>query len=697
MSSEFQRVIYHLIEDHAGSTSGGLTISEQFRPDAADDPTTFRKLNAAFLILLAGEAHSDHEKAGEFLKVLADDPSWKEAVYCYQEALGLVPAEIKKRVSTDSGFADTLTDLSSWLKAGGKNSPGETDKNVEKFWGFFFPEGVPEMEDRTAQVERLRELRKIRITRLNPEPITRPAEEVLFTSNILLTVPSPSKPIENLPLGKKIRESLKNTTGEDQRYWYDHPIQVGVEPEHNEALYGLKGLSDALQFEKDRGVVEEDSRLACVLSVSVTHEGLQSIARDYLEEILHADGGIRNIDAYVFTEIEAGRLIDEVFSPAVEKYIKGKNPGILKEIFGTDGEYGRHYTFLKAIAAVWQVLINPKIKGTFKFDLDQVFPQKELVEQTGFSAFEHFMTPLWGAEGVDHKGQEVDLGMLAGALVNQRDIHRGLFTPDVTFPSGISHADERVFFSKLPQALSTEAEMMTRYGDGGLDGKTACIQRIHVTGGTNGILIRALRKHRPFTPIFIGRAEDQAYLLSVLLPESGRALRYVHKDGLIMRHDKEAMAAGAIKAAALGKLIGDYVRILTFSSYARALPWSFEEIKSTVDPFTGCFISRIPITLVYLRCALKAASFFAEETEESNLEGAEFLRMAVGRLHRAVRDDIGEPNPLIEIYRREKEAWNLFFDLLDKFERDLKKNDPFIFKLREKARAIVEECKIKIG
>ena len=53
---------------------------------------------------------------------------------------------------------------------------------------------------------------------------------------------------------------------------------------------------------------------------------------------------------------------------------------------------------------------------------------EELIEQTGASAFEHFQTPLWGATGQDAEGQPIELGMIAGALVNQRDIHKGVST-----------------------------------------------------------------------------------------------------------------------------------------------------------------------------------------------------------------------------------------------------------------------------
>ena len=37
---------------------------------------------------------------------------------------------------------------------------------------------------------------------------------------------------------------------EDQIYWYDHPIQVGVEQDKNEFLYGLRGLEEAFCLKK---------------------------------------------------------------------------------------------------------------------------------------------------------------------------------------------------------------------------------------------------------------------------------------------------------------------------------------------------------------------------------------------------------------------------------------------------------------
>ena len=88
---------------------------------------------------------------------------------------------------------------------------------------------------------------------------------------------------------------------------------------------------------------------------------------------------------------------------------------------------------MKAMAAFWNVFIEPQVKATFKIDLDQIFPQQTLVEQTGDSAFEYLTTTLWGASGTDFQGRPLELGMIAGVLANESDIDKSLFTSDVPF------------------------------------------------------------------------------------------------------------------------------------------------------------------------------------------------------------------------------------------------------------------------
>ena len=45
--------------------------------------------------------------------------------------------------------------------------------------------------------------------------------------------------------------------------------------------------------------------------------------------------------------------------------------------------------------------------------------------ETGKSAFELLTTPLWGAKAKDPQDRNLDLGMIAGALVNERGYSKG--------------------------------------------------------------------------------------------------------------------------------------------------------------------------------------------------------------------------------------------------------------------------------
>lgn len=219
-------------------------------------------------------------------------------------------------------------------------------------------------------------------------------------------------------------------------------------------------------------------------------------------------------------------------------------------------------------------------------------------------------------------------------------------------------ADEVVFFSGLPQALSTEAEMMLKYTT-----PTDAIQRIHVTGGTNGILVDYLFKVRPFAPTFIGRAEDQSYIFSTL-GKSGPKLGYVHKPVLIMRHDKEAFAMEAMEAARIGKMVGDYERMLFFSEYTKVCTTDFAAAKELVDPFTGCFCIPIPYTTTFIRFALKALGFFSGGKPQ---DAVDFTLQGLPRVEKVVHfvnSDDG-PSELRKVFEAEQKAWDQFYNALD--------------------------------
>ena len=700
IEKSYHDIISCLVGDGPENGACGIDIVGQFQPEDNSRVAVPRNVNAAFLISLSGDGHSRYTAAVEYLEEMENDPLWTNLVTFYREGIHLLLNEFWDFCSSGNNGVERVEALITKLSQQ-KESLSSSQTIQDDIWKLFHPEASDILNNKEHQEDILRGNRKIEITNLNHKPVKNVPREVVFTSNALITIPPAGKKYKDLGIKPDLWNALEEVVQEDQAFWYDHPVQMGVEPDRNEILYGLHHLSESLLYEKKLKNAGEEDELTVVLSASVTHEGLQGIVKEYIESELERSHDLPGLKVYLFTEAETASLIHEVLVPAANKYFSDikDSASLLREVVGVNGKYGRHYSFLKAVTAFWQVFVDPDKKATFKIDLDQVFPQEKLLEETGKSAFQHMMSPLWGAEGIDSHGNPVYLGMMAGALVNEEDAGTSLFTPDVTYPSPHFRGEDTIFCSKIPQALSTLSEMMTRYGNGDIDGSNSCISRIHVTGGTNGILIDALRRYRPFTPVFIGRAEDQAYLLSALFPRDKEpALRYFHNDGLFMRHDKHAFAAEAIKAAEIGKIVGDYERILFFSNYARILSPEVDEIKSVIDPFTGSFVSPLSQNLAYLRLALKAAEFFSTKEEESEYKGFALVETGTRRLRASIQEvSMGDGNGLKERYRREQKAWDLYYDILDKIESALKEEDQFALELREKAEKLVLSARVITG
>ncbi len=657
-----EKIISAIIDKN--SQIPGSQVLKGFNIDAEGQVDICRSLNSAFIICLCGKDHQEYNSANAWLQEMKEDIRYAPLTKFLINGLSHIKYEIEKQTHSDSDFSTRLLDLNKYSL---DNKDFSTPESIDAMWSVFFPEAEGIFKNKENRSKDLRDLRTVKITAKNPEPILNPGKQIIFTSNILITVPDSKTDINTLNYSENLKNGIKLAAEEEQMFFYDHPILIGTPREANEIIYGLNGLNTTAEYEKKNGFMPGDQKLTCILSASVTHKGLQKIVKKYIKEELENYGRFEHLDIYIFTEEDTEKLIDEIFLPAA--LLMGKSDSenqfrenILKSVFGVDGEYGRHYSFLKAISAFWNILVDADKTATFKIDLDQIFPEKKLKEQSGKSAFEHFQTPLWGAEGIDSFGNKIELGMIAGALVNEKDIHKGLFTPDVEFDNRQNlKLEERFFYSKLMMGLSTGSELVTRYGENGIDGETSCIQRIHVTGGTNGILVKSLLKHRPFTPGFIGRAEDQAYLLSVL-GKNSTGLAYLHEDGLIMRHDKEAFAGDAMKAASAGNMIGDFIRTLYFSRYTEILTDNISDIKKTIDPFSGCFVSKIPVTTVLLRFCMKAADLF--EAGENQLS-ADFMLQSFERLERSIEFAYGNENLLQKAYMRDREGWNLYYDILD--------------------------------
>lgn len=651
----------------------------------------------AFLTILSGTGGEPRvEEARRRLDAFLDDPSWGEAAAFLHRGIRAVEREIASVPAGDANLRARLDRLASTLPAPGEDESRDPPDWIESFWSVFCPQAVGVASHWEERVRGLREGRTVHGLSLCPDPLQRPAEEILFSANVLLTVPPKEVDPSTLGLDDAMLHGVIQALSEEQAYWYDHPVPIGAPPGKNEILHGLRGLSETLAFEKKRGTAAPADRLDVVLSVSVTHPSLHGLAREYIEHEVSREPRIRDLDLHVFTEEDTTRLVEDFLCPAARRFgPEGAEPGLFFEIFGVDGPYARHYNFLKAVSALWQVARDPGVRATFKIDLDQVFPQKELVGEMGVSAFELLCTPLWGARGKDPQDRDISLGMIAGALVNEADIHRGLFTPDVTLPAGPWPPDRWVFTSQVPQALSTEAEMMACYDGPFLDGTSRCLSRVHVTGGTTGIRVESLRRHRPFTLSCIGRAEDQAYLMSVLGSPDNPCLRYAHIPGLIMRHDKHAFAREAIRAAAAGKVVGDYERMLLFSGYAEALPRPAEEVRSCLDPFTGCFISALPASTALLCLALKALSCREGIQDASGIRPEELLRLGARRLGPLLERRERDPDWMARSCETERRAWQAYYDILERVEAEAQKGKAEAIRLVEKARGIVEETRVR--
>jgi hypothetical protein len=681
--------IIRAITDNNSQITGSNVLSG-FNIDAKEQADICRSINSSFIICLCGKDHQDFNSANTFLQKMREDNTYAPLTKFLIDGLSHIENEIKKQVLVDSDFSTRLSDLNRYSE---NNKDFSTPAAIDALWSVFFPEAEGVFRNKEIRSKKLREIRTVKITAKNPEPILSPGKQIIFTSNILITVPDSKTDMGSLNYSDDLKNGIRSAAEEKQAFFYDHPILIGTPPEGNEIIYGLNGLNKTAEYEKKNGNMNQDQKLTCILSTSVTHKGLQKIAKKYIKEELDNFGSFEHLDIYIFTEKDTEKLIDEIFLPSASFMgnSDSNSEKVLKSVFGVDGEYGRHYSFLKAIAAFWNILVDSDKIATFKIDLDQIFPEKELKEQSGKSAFEHFTTPLWGAEGIDSFGKTIDLGMIAGALVNEKDIHKGLFTPDVVFDNRQDlKLEERFFYSKLMMGLSTGSELATRYGEKNIDGEATCIQRIHVTGGTNGILVKSLRKHRPFTPGFIGRAEDQAFILSVM-GKNSTGLAYLHDDGLIMRHDKEAFAGDAMKAASAGNMIGDFIRTIYFSRYTEIMSENISDIKKVIDPFTGCFVSKIPVTIILLRFCMKAADLF--ESGDNQL-ATEFMFQSFERLQKSIEFAYGNENLLQKAYIRDREGWNLYYDILDGIENSNEINSKKRMVIQINAARICAECKI---
>ncbi|HFE63243.1 MAG TPA: hypothetical protein ENK14_02365, partial [Caldithrix sp.] len=186
MLHHFQSILSRLFT--ADRDSGQFSIFDpqsQFNPHPENDAQTVASLNAAFLILLCGKEHPGYAVANDLLIHTSAIPRWAPFAAFYREGIDLIREEIKEVCRDDADFAARLESLSENLII----PEATTDPAIltEKIWSVFFPEAVGIRRHEKEKIEQLRQRRRVKITRTNPSPVSDPAREILFTSNVLLT------------------------------------------------------------------------------------------------------------------------------------------------------------------------------------------------------------------------------------------------------------------------------------------------------------------------------------------------------------------------------------------------------------------------------------------------------------------------------------------------------------------------------
>ena len=136
-----------------------------------------------------------------------------------------------------------------------------------------------------------------------------PAIELVLTSNILI---SPPLDPDSVDVPKQFREASREFFDRQQDYWYDHPIPIDASDEENEIIYGLGNLDAAIAFEHNKGFLGSKQKIDLILSLSVTHDGMEILARRYVEYIIHTKLKLQHLNIFLFDEDLTAKLIKKL-------------------------------------------------------------------------------------------------------------------------------------------------------------------------------------------------------------------------------------------------------------------------------------------------------------------------------------------------------------------------------------------------
>lgn len=465
----------------------------------------------------------------------------------------------------------------------------------------------------------------------NPHPI-RP-DEVTIQLNALYTMP------EELP------ESLPNHLAEE---WeriksnlnriadYDHPVSIFADDSSHELITCLTELDRDIAFEKEAGVLPKDHRLLVLISISVTHDRLDSLATSWIEWLLR-EKRFEHLGYLLLSEAAITRLKEELLKKNIS-------------VFSVFGKYAKHFNALKYTQLILEKGYG--IRGGFKLDTDEGIRSEDLHRARGRTWFQTLCHDLWGGTGVDCHGREVELGINEGEYIKGTDIDEfgyaaSLRMPEVKYPP--SFISSSIFFNK-PFAQARGTELYNRF-----DRLDDHISHPLVKGGGYGISNDALRRCTPFTLSEVGRAEDQQFYFYGLT----KGLRGIFHPDLRIAHYKSTVATSERKTAAT-RLLGDMYRLIIFEHLV-----SLMGVKDDIDPFPGIFAGGLARAQAFFTLLYRAYEFCTKGEEEN----ARFLLTTGIDELEELKEEIAS-GKIKELLEEEARQWREFVDIVEKLDAD---------------------------
>jgi hypothetical protein len=415
---------------------------------------------------------------------------------------------------------------------------------------------------------------------------------------------------------------------------YDHPVPLFAPEEEHELIKCLMEMDRDIEFEKSKKVLPRSRTMPVLISISTTHEKLDTVAEKWLKSIIKSIK-LKHITCYLLSENNARRL---------DKLLGNK-----AEIFTVTGKYACHFGALKYAQLIFGRAMG--IRAGFKLDTDEGMMSRNLYKTTRKTWLQTLCHSYWGGKAVNFKGKEVYLGFNIGEYVDSRDIgklgyKKAMRTPEVKpvksylgpfvlFPKHINQAQGTALFNRTKKLRDFISHPL-------------------VKGGGYGVDNEALRKYHPFGFSKVGRAEDQQFYFSTLK----QGLVGIFHPDLRIIHYKEAVKNVEHKHM-VGTVVADLYRMLLFKFLMDMLG-----VKKEADPFPGCYAGDLIRAQVFF-CWLYLV--FSESAKGNEDLAREFLEEGLNELIPLIKEqDRGE---IKAQFQKEKAAWKSFTDSVRKMDK----------------------------